>query len=270
MLKILPQFIGDLWTNRTLLNQFVSRNLKLRHRGSYLGVAWSILNPLLLLCLYLLVFGYIFGGSFGVIPNETPLDYGLGIFMGLSVFHFVSESAAASVHAITNNPSFVKKIVFPLPILPAAEVGTALIHMLVSIILVLLGALLTENRPTFLTLWLPIILCPLVFLQLEVGWILAAIGVFVRDLSQMIQFVTMALLFSSAVFYPAAKIPGPAWEILKYNPYLVTVELSRNTALWNIPPDWSQIAYLYGIGFGVCVLGYWTFSRLKSAFAEVL
>lgn len=270
MLNLLPRFVSGLWGHRALLGLFISRNIELRHRGSYLGIIWSILNPLLLLCLYLLVFGLIFGGSFGVIPNETPLDYGLGIFMGLSVFHFVSESIAASVHTITNNPSFVKKVVFPLTILPASEVGSALIHMLVSVILVLLGALFTENKPTVLALWLPIILCPLVFLQLGVGWILSAVGVFVRDLSQMIQFVTMALLFSSAVFYPASKIPGPAWQILKYNPYLVTVELSRNTALWNIPPNWTQIAYLYGVGIGVCVLGHWTFSKLKPAFAEIL
>ena len=125
MLRRLLPFAADLWMHRELLWQFTLRNVELRHKGSHLGLIWSFLSPLLMLALYVLVFGYIFGGSFGVIRGETRVDYALGIFIGLTIFHLLAETLALAPSLIVGNPNFVKKVVFPLEILPAANVGAA-------------------------------------------------------------------------------------------------------------------------------------------------
>ena len=151
MLRRLLPFAADLWTHRELLWQFTLRNVELRHKGSHLGLIWSFLSPLLMLALYVLVFGYIFGGSFGVIPGETRVDYALGIFIGLTIFHLLAETLALAPSLIVGNPNFVKKVVFPLEILPAANVGAALIHLLISLGLVLLSLLCCGHAMSWLT-----------------------------------------------------------------------------------------------------------------------
>ncbi len=115
-------FVRDLWRHRELLWQFSLREVELRHRGSHLGLIWSLLNPLLMLSLYVFVFGYIFGGRFGVLPNETRMDFALGVFLGLSIFQFLAETLSAAPNLIVVNPNFVKKVVFPLfagPMIPS-------------------------------------------------------------------------------------------------------------------------------------------------------
>ncbi len=262
----------NLWTHRELLWQFTLRNVELRHKGSHLGLVWSFLSPLLMLAIYVWVFGYIFGGSFGN-PNETRTDYGLGIFLGLSLFHFVSEVLGLSAGLIVSNPNFVKKVVFPLEVLPAASVLGAVFHMLISLALVLLGIVFLGPGVSPLACWLPIILLPVVLLMLGVSWFLSAVGVFFRDVGQIMQFVTMGLMFSSAVFYPAAKIVASsptAWSILRFNPVLLAIELARDAALWSKPINLAHLGYMYVVGLAVCFLGYAAFSKMKPAFADVL
>ena len=270
--RFLP-FVEDLWVHRDLLWQFTLRNVELRHKGSHLGLVWSFLNPLLMLAIYVLVFGYIFGGHFGVLPNETRMDYGLGIFFGLTLFHFVAEVLGLSPGIIIGHPNFVKKVVFPLEILPAANVFGAVFHMLISLVLLLLGTLCLGPGLTPLALWLPVIVLPVILLMLGVSWFFSALGVFFRDVGQIMQFLTMALMFSSAVFYPASRIVAgspAAWSVLRFNPILLAIELARDAALWARPMNLTHLAYLYVVGFGACYLGHLVFRRMKPAFADVL
>ena len=267
--RILP-FAADLWTHRELLWQFTLRNVELRHKGSHLGLIWSFLNPLLMLGLYVLVFGYIFGGTFGILPGETRVDYALGIFLGLTLFHFVSEVLGLSPAIIVGNPNFVKKVVFPLEILPAANVGVAVFHMLISLGLALLSLLVFGAHFSGGVFWLPVIILPLILLGLGVAWFVSALGVFLRDIGQIMQFLTMALMFSSAVFYSAQKIPAPAWTFMRLNPILLAIELARDAALWDRPLNYHHLGYLYGTGFAVCYLGHLAFRRMKPAFADVI
>src|SRR5436309_2615897 len=132
-------FATTLWTQRELLWQFTLRNVEIRHKGSHLGLVWSFLSPLLMLGLYVLVFGYIFGGSYGVVPGETRLDYALGMLLGLTIFHLVAETLGVSPGLIIANPNFVKKVVFPLEILPVANVAGALFHMTISLVFVVIS-----------------------------------------------------------------------------------------------------------------------------------
>jgi lipopolysaccharide transport system permease protein len=267
--RIFP-FAADLWQHRELLWQFTLRNVELRHKGSHLGLAWSFISPLLMLAMYVLVFGYIFGGSFGVLPNETKVDYGLGIFFGLTLFHFVSEVLGGSPGLIASNPNFVKKVVFPLEILPAASVFGAVFHTLISLCLLLVGIATLGPGLGLTSLWLPVILFPMLLLLLGVSWFFSALGVFLRDIGQIMQFVTMALMFSSAVFYSAHKIPPALWTWMRFNPVLLAIELARDAALWSRPINLPHLGYLYAIGFAACYLGHAAFRKMKPAFADVL
>jgi lipopolysaccharide transport system permease protein len=273
MLRRLVPFAADLWLHRELLWQFTLRNVELRHKGSHLGLVWSILNPLLMLGLYVLVFGYILGGSFGILPKETRLDYALGVFLGLTIFHFIAEVLGVSPTIIITQPNFVKKVVFPLEVLPAASVAAAAFHMLISLGLLLLSVLLSGTALHWGMLWLPVIFLPLLLLGIGAGWFFSALGVFFRDVGQMMQFLTIALMFSSAVFYPAARIIAgspAAWTVLRFNPVLLAIELARDAALWARPLNYHHLAYLYVAGFAACYLGHLAFRRMKPAFADVL
>lgn len=262
-------FIADLWQHRELLWQFTVRNVELRHRGSHLGLVWSLLNPLLMLGLYVLVFGYIFGGTFGIIPNETRVDYALGIFLGLTLFHFFAEVLGLAPTLIIGNPNFVKKVVFPLEILPASSVFGALFHLMISLALVFLSLLLFSQHIPASILWLPVIMVPLILIGLGVSWFISALGVFFRDISQVIQFISMALLWASGVFFSAQKYPA-AWAYLRYNPLLLAIDLSRDAALWARPLNFHHLIYLYASGLLTCYLGHLAFKRMKPAFADVI
>jgi lipopolysaccharide transport system permease protein len=270
MLRRLAPFLADLWQHRELLWQFTQRNVELRHKGSHLGLIWSFANPLLMLGLYVFVFGFIFGGRFGVIPDETRIDYGLGIFLGLSLFHFLAEVLSISPTLIVSNPNFVKKVVFPLEILPAAAVGAAAVHLVISLVLLLLGILTFGHGLNLGVLWLPAVVLPLCFLALGTAWFFSALGVFFRDTTQIIQFLAAVLMFASAVFYSAAKIPAPAWTILKFNPLLLAIEIARDGVLWLKAPNGTHLSYLWIASLLVCWLGHAAFKKMKPAFADVL
>jgi lipopolysaccharide transport system permease protein len=269
MLQYFAPFIADLWKQRSLLWQFTARNVELRHKGSHLGLAWSFLNPFLMLGLYVLVFGYIYDGRFGVLPDETRVDYALGIFLGLTLFHFFAEVLTMAPTLIVGNPNFVKKVVFPLEILPAASVGAAAFHMLISLGLAMASLLIFGAGIPTTILWLPVIIAPLILLALGTSWFFSALGAFFRDIGQVMQFLSMALLWASGVFFSAQKFPA-AWTYLRFNPLLLAIDLARDAALWARPLNFDHLAYLYVTALSVCIIGYWAFKRMKPAFADVL
>lgn len=261
----------SLWRNRSLWWQFTKRQVELRHKGSHLGLVWSFLNPLLMLALYVVVFGYIFGGRFkATTVTETRIEYALIVFLGLAIHHFVSEVMAVAPTLILGNPNFVKKVVFPLEILPAANVGAALVHFLITLGLVFLGALLTGVPVMPGVLWLPVLLLPLLLTALGLALGLSALGVFWRDVIQLTQFLTLALLFASAVFYPVTQIPVPVYNFLRFNPLLLLIQEARGTAFWGHPLNYTHLGYLYAFGLAAYVVGAVLFQRLRGSFADVL
>jgi lipopolysaccharide transport system permease protein len=273
MLRRLAPFLADLWQHRGLLWQFTKRRVELRHKGSHLGLALSVVNPLLMLGLYVLVFGYIFNGHFGILPNESRADYGLGIFLGLSLFHFCAEVLNTAPTLILTNPNFVKKVVFPLEILPAAAVGAAAFHLLISLGLVLIGILLFGHGLNVGALWLPLAVTPLLLIALGISWLFSGLGVFFRDITQITQFLTAVLMFASAVFYSSTKIADgapTAWEFLRFNPLLLGIEAARDGVLWDRTPNLTHLAYLWAVGMLVCWFGHYVFRKMKPAFADVL
>lgn len=261
----------SLWQQRRLGWQFTKRQVELRHKGSHLGLAWSFLSPLLMLGLYVLVFGFIFDGRFK--PEdaaESRIEYALVIFLGLALHHFVAEVMTTAPALIIGNPNFVKKVIFPLEILPAANVGAALVHFLITLGLIFGGALVWSAPLTWGVLWLPVLLVPLLLAALGFSLGLSAVAVFWRDLMQVTQFAILALLFASAVFYPLSKIPPPAWAVLKFNPLLLVIDEARGTAFWGRPINFTHLGYLYAFGLATYCAGATVFQRLRSSFADVL
>ena len=220
----LPSSFGILWRHRELLWQFTVRSIEVRHKGSYLGLLWSFLNPLLMLGLYVFMFGRVLHSKFGVLPNEGPAVYALGMFVGLAIFQLLAETIGNSPMTIVAQPNFVKKVVFPLEILPVANVGASIFHFFISLSLVALGVALAGPGLAWSLLWLPVIVFPIVLLSVGLAWLISSLGVFFRDIGQATQFLTQVLMFVSAIFYPPTMLPRTAYQILRFNPVLLAVE----------------------------------------------
>lgn len=267
---ILVAFAVELWQYRALLWEFTLRNVEVRHRGSRLGFVWSVLNPLLMLGLYVVVFGYINKGRFNPLHPESPIEYALGMLVGLTLFQLFAEVLGTAPVVIVTNPSLVKKVVFPLIVLPASNVGASVFHFLISLGLMLLGVVTVGPGLHWGVLWTPVILLPLLLLLLGMAWFFSALGVFFRDIGQVTGFIITALMFASGVFYSAQTIPPHVWAFLRFNPVLLAIELARNAIMWNQPLNFNHLAYLYASGLICCIAGHVCFSKMKPAFADVL
>ena len=195
--------LKSLFVKRELLWQFLLRNVKSRHRGSILGGIWLLANPLLMLGLYVFAFGVVFGGRFTDSPDESTLDFALGIFLGLSLLGLVSGVIGSSPSIIVGQPNFVKKVVFPLEILPAANVGALSYDLLIGFSLCLVGVFCLGTGIGLSIFYIPIILGPIFLIALGLSWFFSALGVFIRDVGQLASFLGLALLYSSGVFYSA-------------------------------------------------------------------
>lgn len=262
--------LRDLFRNRELLRQFTFRNFHTKHKGSYLGILWAILNPLLLLGLYFTVFGLFFRIKFSGRPDETRVDVALALLLGLTVFHFLSEAIAQSPGVIVGQANLVKKVVFPLEVLPAANLGASFFNFVISLGLVVLGQIVFGRGLSLSALWLPVIVLPVVLLAAGLSWMLAALGVFFRDLAQVTQFASMLLMYASAVFYPRSSVLPEIWTVLRFNPVIHAIELLRDVMLWHEPVNFLHLTWLYGTSIAVCMLGYACFTSLRSSFADVL
>jgi len=271
----IPTAFHRLARRRDLLWQFTVRAIEMKHRGSYLGMLWAVLNPLLMLGLYVFVFSTIFGGRFNALPDETKMDYALGLFLGLVFFNVLSETLGVAPTLVVSNTNLVKKVVFPLEILPLAQLGASWFNFLINGVLLLAGiATLGRGFTLHGLMCLPVIILPHLLLTIGLGWLLAALGVFFRDIQHVVQFVAQIILYASAIFYSPQliqKAPWPwAWEILKWNPLLHTVDLARDALLWQHPIDRHHLLFTYLAGGAAFVLGGWCFKKLQPAFADVI
>jgi lipopolysaccharide transport system permease protein len=267
------QIAAKLWRHRDLAWQFTLREIHIRHKGSRLGMIWALVNPLSMLALYWFVFGVIFGSNFGVLKHETELDFALALFLGLCLFHVFSETLGWAPSLIASNPNFVKKVVFPLEVLPVAKIGDTAFHLTVSLALILLGSAFGSSGLSWEILWLPVLVFPLLLLALGIAWTIAALGVFLRDIGQVTAFVSTAVMFASAVPYPASKIVEKAptlWPYLRLNPLLQIIDLARHIVLWHEPVNWVKLGYVYVVAFIVLLAGHLCFLLFRRSFAEVI
>jgi lipopolysaccharide transport system permease protein len=268
---VLPWNIGaHLRRHALLIQQFVKRDVLSRYRGSYLGIFWSLLRPLAMLATYTVVFGFIFQNKLGNHPNESKLDFTLALFCGLILFDFFAECVSRAPTLVLANPNYVTKVVFPLEILPVMTVGAALTQLVISFVPLLIALLLARGGIPLTALYLPVILVPLVLLCLGITWLLASLGVFIRDINSIIPVLLTIILYASAIFYSISRVPENLLPIIRYNPLAAVIDQARNAVLWGVPPAWDRYGAVLGASLVVMVLSYAFFMRTKSAFADVL
>jgi lipopolysaccharide transport system permease protein len=264
-----------LWRHRSLLWQFAKRYVNVRHKGSYLGILWQVLTPLLMLALYTFVFGILLHGHFGAIENETSADYALGIFLGFTLYGLVADCMGAAPNVVFDNSNLVKKVLFPVEVLPASMALSMCYSFVISMGLFVVGYVFFGPAPTLHALWFPVILLPLFLLAVGLAWLIGGLGVYFRDVQNVMQFLTTALFYISGIFFSASSANAGtkarvALDVLRWNPIFLAIDLSRDVTLWGKAPDYGEMAYLYGVCICVFVAGYALFMRLKAGFADVM
>ncbi|MDQ8184707.1 ABC transporter permease [Pelagicoccus sp. SDUM812002] len=259
--------VRSIFSHWHLTLQLAARNIQMQYRGSYLGVVWTLLSPLMMLGIYSFVFGYVFSGSF---VNETPLQHALGIFVGLAIHNFFAETIVLTPPLIQSHSSFVKKVVFPLETLVIARLIASLLTLAIKSALILAAALIMGNGVSLAHFGI-LAMLPIMFLMATgIGMLFASVGVVIKDLGNASQFLSMALLFGSAVFYPVDKIPPGAWTYLQFNPLVYMVDGIRDIVLWNKPmPLESYVAPAIAAVI-IFLLGNYVFQKLRPSFPDYL
>nr|WP_298249723.1 ABC transporter permease [uncultured Halomonas sp.] len=256
--------------NRQLLKRLVWRDVVGRYRGSLIGILWSFVNPLIMLAVYTFVFSYVFQARWSVGEGEPRSLFALVLFSGLMLHGLLAEVLNRSPVTIVSNVNYVKKVVFPLELLPVVVVGASIFHFAINFLVILL-AIVFLGFPLHATLFLyPIVLLPLIPMILGIGWGLSAIGVYVRDVSQVTGILTTLLLFLSPIFFPLERLPELLQNMLLLNPLTVIVENARNVLLWGEMPQWSALLIYTLVSLLVAWLGYSIFRLLRKGFADVL
>lgn len=256
--------------HRDLVWQMTKRDVIGRYRGSLMGVLWSLFHPVLMLAVYTLVFSGVFKARWGTSPTESTADFAVVLFAGMLVHNLFAECVNRAPMLVVSNPSFVKKVVFPLEVLPWVAMGSALFHTgagLAALLAVsLLGSL--SIAPTFL--FFPLVLAPFVLMTVGIVWFLAATGVFLRDLAQGIGVVTTVMLFLSPVFYPLSSLGEPYRTMLRFNPLTFIIEQSREVLIWGRAPNWTGLLLYAAVSVVVAGLGFAWFQKTRRGFADVL
>jgi len=260
---------ASLWNNRELIVQLTRREVLSRYRGSILGLAWSFFNPLLMLVVYTFVFSVIFKARWGP-GDESKADFAIVLFVGLIIHGLFAECLNRAPGLILANVTYVKKVVFPLEILPWVAAGSALFHSAVSIAVLLAAQLVVQQALAWTIFFLPIVLLPLLFATMGLAWFLSSIGVYVRDIGQTIGIFTTVLLFLSPVFYPVDVLPENYRILLLLNPLTFVIGDARRVLIWGQPPDWTGLMIYAAASFVVAWLGFGWFQRTRRGFADVV
>ncbi|MGF6113678.1 ABC transporter permease [Pseudomonas frederiksbergensis] len=261
--------VKSLWQNRQLIAQMTTREVVGRYRGSVMGLAWSFFNPILMLAVYTFVFSEIFKARWvGMDPGKG--GFAILLFVGMIVHGLFAECANRAPSLILTNGNYVKKVVFPLEILPVITLGSALFHSSISLLVLLIAQVILTHTMQWTALLFPLILVPLLLATLGFSWFLASLGVFLRDVGHVIAVLTTVLLFLSPVLYPVAALPEVYQPWLRLNPLTYIIEESRNVLLFGHLPQWGSLGIAMIIGSLIAVTGFWFFQKTRKGFADVL
>lgn len=260
------RIFADIWRHRYLLGQLIKRDVLLRYRGAYFGLLWIIFNPLLMLGVFFFVFGDIFQARWPIQSGGVP--FALNLYCGLIAFNIFAETLSRSPSAVRGYPSYVKKIIFPVEILPIVPLGAALIHAVFNIT-ILAVALVWTGHFNYSSLLFPLLLLPLIFSGLGLAWFIAAWGVFIKDMSQIVPVFVQMLLFLSPVFYPAQAVPEALRSFYTHNPLGSVIEALRS-ALAGMTIDWGAWGFTLAVSIMALVIGYAFFQHSRDEFADAL
>jgi lipopolysaccharide transport system permease protein len=249
--------------------QLATRDIAVRYRGTSLGWLWALFTPLLMLGVYTFAFKYIFKVRWPGV-GDSPVDFALQLFAGLLIFQAAADCWGRSSRIIAEQPHLVKKVVFPLALLPWAPVLNAVFHAGVSMLLLLVVATLWGITPSLQWVLLPLLLLPLAFLLWSVSLLLASLGVFMRDLTQVVTLVIGLLQFLTPIFYPSASLPPFFQGLLAWNPLTVFVEQVRAIVFSVQGPSLQMWSQSLAVSLVLAALAYAIFRRVRGGFADVI
>jgi lipopolysaccharide transport system permease protein len=264
----LPNPLATLWQRRSLVKTMVRRELTARYRGSAGGALWAVLQPVAMLGLYTFVFSAILKVKFGV--DGSTVAFAFYLFSGMIPWLAFSEALGRSPNAMLENANLVKKVVFPLEILPVNLVVTGLMTSLVSVAVLAAGLLAWRHALPWTIVLLPVLLVLQYLFTQGLAWLLASLGVFLRDVGHMIGLTLTAWMFLTPIMYPASAVPEAFRWVLWANPMATLVESYRAILLEGQLPNWAMLGGFAVAAAATFAIGYAWFMRTKHAFADVL
>jgi lipopolysaccharide transport system permease protein len=262
--------IGSLRRNRELVRQLVRQEVAGRYRGSLFGLAWSLLTPLLMLAVYTYVFSVVFGARWGSDGGASKAEFAVILFAGLAVFNLFADCINRAPTLVVHNANYVKRVVFPLELLPVIALGNAMFHFLASMTVWLVAAIVLLGKVPPTALLLPLILLPMVLGTLGLSWLLSSLGVYLRDVQQTTAVLVTGLLFLSPIFYPVSAVPENVRQVIKLNPVGYVVEAARGALVFGRVPDPLEMLLALAIGLAMALAGFWWFQKTRKGFADVL
>jgi lipopolysaccharide transport system permease protein len=241
-----------------------------RYQGSALGLVWSFLNPVFMLAVYTFVFSVVFNARWGVGGEQSKTQFAVVLFVGMIVHSLLAEVLNRAPSLIFSNVNYVKKVVFPLEILPVVSMGATLFHSLISLCVLLIAFVLFNGYLHWTAVLIPLVVLPLVILTLGLAWMLASLGVFLRDVGQTIGIITTIMLFLAPVFYPVTALPEEMRPWIMANPLTFIIEQAREVLIWGRMPDWIGLGCYNAVALTITWAGFAWFQKTRKGFADVL
>lgn len=262
--------VSSLWRHRSLVLALVRREVAGRYRGSVMGMAWSFFNPIVMLLVYTAVFSVVFKARWAQAGEESKADFAIILFVGMIVHGVFAECVNRAPNLILENVNYVKKVIFPLEILPWVALGSALFHAAISVVVLLAAQLILRQSLPWTAILFPAVLVPLVFTTVGLAWFLTGLGVYIRDIGQATAMFTMVMMFLSPVFYPASAVPESFRGLMLLNPLTFIIEEGRKSLIFGELPDAGGWLLSLAGGLAIAFLGFAWFQRARRGFADVL
>jgi lipopolysaccharide transport system permease protein len=253
----------------SLLWEMTKRDVLGRYRGASFGLWWALLSPFLMLCVYSMAFGFVMKSRWPHAENSKA-NFALILYVGLIVHGFFAECLVRAPRLILDNPNFVKRVVFPLDVLPWALILSATFHALVNMLVFALLHLAIAGALPLTVVYFPVVLLPLILLTAGVAWFLASLGVYLRDINQMTGVIATAMLFLSSAIVPMDAVPPHIRPLFEANPLTFIIDQARDVALWGLRPDWPVLGVYTLVATLVLFAGHAWFRKTRSGFADVL
>lgn len=251
-----------------LVISLTKRELAARYRGSILGILWTLLTPVVMIVIFTIIFAGIFKAKFGA--SSSQWDYALYLFCGLLPWNAFQESLQLSSSTIVAHANLVKRVIFPLETLPVSLSLAAVVNQMFGTIVLVIAIAILRQELHATIIFLPVILIPQIIATFGAAWLVASLGVFIRDIVQGIALVLMAWMYLTPIIYPESLVPAPYRSLISMNPFTPLVRNYRRVLIEGLPPDWTGLAYFAAFAFISFMVGYWWFARTRKNFADVI
>lgn len=263
------ELVASFWRNRALIYALSKREVVGRYRGSYFGILWAFINPFFMLLIYTFVFSMIFKARWNP-ESDSKTEFALILFTGLLIYNLFAECVNKAPNLILNNVNYVKKVVFPLEILPWVSLYSASFHTGISLLAWVIIYSIFIGIPHATIFYFPLVLLPFCLMIMGISWILAGLGVYFRDIGQMIGNIVTALMFLSPIFYRISSLPEEFQSVMLINPLTIPVEEARNFLFWGVWINFECLIIYLVISLLVCFFGFAWFQKVRKGFADVI